>query len=224
MRVSNSLLIILIGLGSTSCLQTRSQVQAQEEIKLTQEQVKNLQVNRADTQNKMQEVSQVVLQLNGRIEGLEAKMNGIDRGFQAKNRQGDQQIVELSARIKTLEDALLGTNQKLDEVVQELQRIRSAKVSESKSSGEGKGPEKGPFVMAEDDFSKNHWGEAILNYMKYREQNPKGKRFAEATFKIGYSFQQLGKGAQAKSFYQEVVERFPGTPHAKKAQAQLQKL
>lgn len=223
-----ALLALAMGLGGASCpLQTRSQMQQQEEKKVIQDQVKGLQVNRADTQNKIQEVSSEVLTMNGRVETLEAKINSLDRGLQAHNRQGDQQVVEVSNRVRTLEEASIGLNQRMDAIVEELKNLRASIDSSNKSeksAAHSKGPEKGPFTVAEDEYAKQNWGEAILSYMKYREQNPTGKRYAEATFKIGYAFQQMGKGVQAKSFYQEVVNRFPGTPHAKKAQSQLQKL
>lgn len=226
------LLMLALGLGGASCpLQTRTQMQQQEEKKVIQEQVKGLQTTRADTQNKIQEVSGEVLTLNGRIETLEAKIASLERGFQMHNRQGDQAVVEVGNRVRTLEEASIGLNQRLDGVIEELKNLRAAIDSSSHGKGEKssahantKGPEKGPFNAGEDEYAKQNWGEAILSYMKYREQNPTGKRYAEATFKIGYAFQQMGKGAQAKSFYQEVVNRFPGTPHAKKASAQLQKL
>lgn len=210
--------------GAGCQIQTRSQV---EEKKVMQDQVKVLQTGRAEQQGKIQDVSNEVLNMNGRIETLEAKIASLDRGFQSHNRQGDQQIGEVSNRVKTLEEASLGLNQRMDSIIEELKSLRAAVESSKKSDKPwvaSKGPEKGPFNTAEDEYAKSNWGEAILSYMKYREQNPTGKRYAEATFKIGHAFQQMGKSAQAKSFYQEVVNRFPGSPHAKKAQSQLQKI
>ncbi len=222
------LLVLSLFLAGAGCpLQTRSQMQAQEEKKVIQEQVKGLQVTRADAQNKLQEISGEVLGLNGRIETLEAKIASLDRGLQMHNRQGDTQVNEVSNRVRTLEEASLGLNQRMDSIVEELRNLRAAIDSSNKAEkpqSHPKGPERGPFNTGEDEYAKGNWGEAILSYMKYREQNPTGKRYAEATFKIGYAFQQMGKAAQAKSFYQEVVNRFPSTPHAKKAQAQLQKI
>lgn len=217
-----SFILFLSGAGCP--LQTRTQV---EEKKVMLDQVKVLQTGRAEQQGKIQDVSNEVLTMNGRIETVEAKITSLDRGMQSHNRQGDQQVAELSNRVKTLEEASLGLNQRMDSMVEELKGLRvaveSAKKNE-KSSAPSKGPERGPFNTGEDEYAKGNWGEAILSYMKYREQNPTGKRYAEATFKIGYAFQQMGKSAQAKSFYQEVVNRFPSTPHAKKASSQLQKI
>ncbi|OQW50305.1 MAG: hypothetical protein A4S09_00490 [Proteobacteria bacterium SG_bin7] len=217
-----SFILFLSGAGCP--LQTRSQM---EEKKVIQDQMKVLQTGRNEQQGKIQDVSNEVLTLNGRLETVEAKITSLDRGMQAHNRQGDQQIGEVSNRVKTLEEASLGLNQRMDGIIEELKSLRmaidSAKKNE-KPSASSKGPERGPFNTGEDEYAKGNWGEAILSYMKYREQNPTGKRYAEATFKIGYAFQQMGKAAQAKSFYQEVVNRFPSTPHAKKAQSQLQKI
>jgi hypothetical protein len=218
------LVFTLLITGAGCPLQTRSQV---EEKKVMLDQVKVLQTGRAETQGKIQDVSNEVLNLNGRIETLEAKTASLDKGLVQRARTGDAQISEVSNRVRTLEEASLGLNKRMDEIIEEMKNLRaaieSAKKSE-KAAAPSKGPERGPFNTGEDEYQKENWGEAILSYMKYREQNPGGKRYAEATFKIGYAFQKMGKGAQAKSFYQEVVNRFPNTPHAKKAHSQLQKL
>lgn len=214
-------------------LQTRNQMQQIEEKKVIQDQVKNLQVNRADTAVKFQEVSTEVMHLNGRIETFESKLNSLDKGMNAKEKLSEQHFAEMNNRIKTLEEASVSLNQKIDSIINELQTLRSSIATAHKAEKEKpakaekaaeKSSDKGPFTSAEEEYNKQNWGEAILSYMKYREQNPKGKRYAEATYKIGYSFQQLGKDAQAKSFYLEVVNRYPSSPHAKKAQAQIAKI
>ena len=54
--------------------------------------------------------------------------------------------------------------------------------------------------------------------------NPKGKRYADATYKIGMSFQELKLKDDAKAFYQEVIQKFPKSSEAKKAEVRLKKL
>jgi len=71
---------------------------------------------------------------------------------------------------------------------------------------------------------KKHWKEAIVAYEKYRSTNPTGKRYAEATYKIGASFHELGMKSEAKAFYAEVVEKFPKGEWAKKSNGRLKAL
>ena len=54
--------------------------------------------------------------------------------------------------------------------------------------------------------------------------NPTGKRYAEASFKMGQSFQELGMKTEARSFYSEVLEKFPKSDWAKKANLHLKSL
>jgi len=43
----------------------------------------------------------------------------------------------------------------------------------------------------------------------------------EALYKIGMSFESLGMGEDAKGFYQELVEKYPKSPEAKKARKKV---
>ena len=65
------------------------------------------------------------------------------------------------------------------------------------------------------------WKDAIVVFSKYRDQFPKGKKYADATYKIGVCFQELGMKEEAKPFLEEVVAKFPGTSEAKKASFRL---
>ncbi|MDZ4660856.1 MAG: tetratricopeptide repeat protein [Pseudomonadota bacterium] len=218
------------------CLQTRNQVQQQEEKKVFQDQVKNLQENRADSQSRLQELQTETLRYNGRIETLEARMTSLDRNMLGQSKINDQRIGEYSVRLKTLEEASLNLNQKMDAMITEMQDLRSQiaaqeKMTEKKTSKSSSGDSaptktssKGPYTTGEEHYNKKAWGEAVISYMDYRDQNPNGKYYSEATYKIGYAFQQLGKANQAKSFYEEVSNRFPNSPFSKKAQAQLKSI
>ena len=78
-----------------------------------------------------------------------------------------------------------------------------------------------PFQVAEVHFKNKEWKKAILSYQKYSEDSPKGKMVAEAKYKIGVSFQELGLKDEAIAFYEEVVAQFPATEIGKKAKFRL---
>ena len=66
--------------------------------------------------------------------------------------------------------------------------------------------------------------DAILAYQKYRDGNPKGRHYGEATFKMGVCFQEMGLKDEAKVFYEEVISKFPGSKDAKKAAVRAKQL
>ena len=102
----------------------------------------------------------------------------------------------------------------------ELQALKSAAVENNSSSS----PRKDAFEIGEDFFEKKEWRRAILSYQKYRDANPKSKKFSDATYKIGVSFQELGLRDEARTFYDEVVAKFPQSAEAKKARTRLKSL
>lgn len=78
--------------------------------------------------------------------------------------------------------------------------------------------------MGDDAFAAKDWKGAVVIYQKYRDKYPKGKKFVEATYKIGICFKELKLKSEAKTFFDEVIEKFPSSPEAKKAKSQLKSL
>jgi TolA-binding protein len=83
---------------------------------------------------------------------------------------------------------------------------------------------KDPLDAAAEMFSGKKWKDAAAAFQKYREAFPKGKAYSDATYKIGVCFQELGLKDEAKSFYDEVVAKFPKSKEAKKARIRLKSL
>jgi TolA-binding protein len=103
----------------------------------------------------------------------------------------------------------------------EVAALRVSASSESSAASSGSGS---VYDLAEDLFSKKDFKKAILNYQKFRESRPKDKRVPDAIYKTGVSFQELGLKDEAKSFYLEVVAKFPNSNEAKKARIRLKKI
>jgi TolA-binding protein len=89
---------------------------------------------------------------------------------------------------------------------------------------DSKDKDKNLFDSALSNFEDKKWKEAILSFEQYREKNPKGKHAAEAAYKTGVCFQELGMIEEAKVFYQDVLAKFPQSDMAKKAQSRLKAL
>ncbi|MBC6415715.1 MAG: hypothetical protein GDA46_04910 [Bdellovibrionales bacterium] len=62
------------------------------------------------------------------------------------------------------------------------------------------------FLLAKRLFDEKSYEEAIFEFHKYRNENPKGKNYMEATFYIGKSFDQLKMPIEAEIFFTEIVK------------------
>ena len=66
-------------------------------------------------------------------------------------------------------------------------------------------------------FTKKSYENAISQFQKYRDQNPKGAYYPEATFYIGQSFKNLKMPIEADVFFKEVVKSHPQSLWASRA-------
>lgn len=152
--------------------------------------------------------------LNGRVDESEHHVqelaNSIQSGKEEANKQNqlrDQKITALEEEIKKLEAQV----QTLNEQVNKPKPTVAADPTTYLSEG--------------DELSTNKkYKEAIVAYQKYRDAVPKGNRYAEATYKIGVSFQELGMKDESKAFYEEVISKHPKSPFAKNAAKKLKSI
>ena len=222
--MKNILLISILSLFMTACLQTRTAVQEIEQKKQIQDQVVTLQRNNADQSSRFLDLESNVRSMNGRIESLEAQLERAQNSKNEIEKESSQKNTELEKKIALLQESVI----KMDSEIQEL---REALSEQSKKSNSNVQPEKKSnsnespdFANAETLFEEKEWKKAILNYNKYRDNNPKGKKFAEATYKMGVCFQELNKKEEAKVFYEEVIAKFPKSKEAERAQYRLKNL
>jgi TolA-binding protein len=135
------------------------------------------------------------------------------QGIESTNSDQTKRILILQEGVGKLQDQMA-------QVMAELAALRSASPPEVAE----KTSPKDSFQVAEDSFDKKDWKKAILNYNRFRDANPKSKKFAEATYKIGVCFQELGMKDEAKTFYDEVIGKYPNSSDAKKARTRLKSL
>ncbi len=79
------------------------------------------------------------------------------------------------------------------------------------------------FGLGEAAYGQKAWKKAIVEYSKVQESFSKSPRIPAALLKIGLCFEQLGSAKDGQSFFQELLERFPQSPEAKKAKSKLKK-
>jgi TolA-binding protein len=197
-------------LVSTGCLKTRSEVRAMEAQHEQKEKVAAQQ--KAEALSKVDDLSEQNRSLMGRVESLETRLSESER---AREEQ----------KIK-VENAELAMKEKLSVYEETINKLEAQlKEAGNKPVAKGKpGKIMNSFDKGDSAFDAKDWKEAILNYQKYRDQNPTGKRYSEATYKIGVSFQELGMKSEAKAFFDEVVEKYPKSQSATRAKTRLKNL
>lgn len=224
-----SLALAVTALSLAGCLQTRETQKEQEEKQVLKKQLTNLQQSTADVSTRFQDLEEEDRRLNGRVEALEVRLqqvgvkadkagNVADSKFKENDAAYREEFSKLHAEIKGLRDQMALMQEETRKAAQVRERARAEASEAAKAS------DKNPYKVAEDHFAKKEWKDAAFSYDKYRTQNPKGKMFAMATYKMGVCFQELGMNDEATAFYEEVIAKFPKSKEAEKSSTRLKKL
>jgi len=220
-------LIFIFTVYLTGCLKTRSDVSEQKQSAVYGK--KNA-ANQMEAQTAIvipNENDELIRNLNGRVEVLENQISILQ---QAKLDSGSQEaqkilllqeaLTKMESQIQKLESSILAELQdnKLD--------LNSAKNSDDlgRVNSSAKNKKNDSYEVAEQHFAKSEWKKAIVNFQKYTDESPRGKHVAEAKYKIGQSFQELGMKEEAMAFYEEVVANYAKTDVGKKSKTLLAKL
>ena len=200
---------------------TRGQVREVEQKHQMQDQVVTLQRSNADVSNRFSEIESDLRAMNGRVEVLENKLDKSNLEKERVKAAADASHADNGKKISLLQEEIEKLNQQVGTLNAELTAMKSAAPEASSDSKVGK---KDLFDMGEEHFDKKDWKKAILNFQKFRDSNPKNKKFADATYKIGVSFQELGLKDEARTFFDEVISKFPNSAEAKRAKTRLKSL
>ncbi len=228
-----NLVAISLSLFFFSCLQTRSDLGANQQSQVYHK--KNAENQNAEAETvvpKIDERDELIRTLNGRVESLEGQLQQIQ-----KEKQTAQSAVNPdSQKIALLQEALAKMElqiQKLEGSGDKPNSTPALKSSDAnvKIKTENKPAatvvatkKQNPFEIAEAHFQSKEWKKAILSYQAYVEEFSKGKSVAEAKYKIGVCFQELGLKDEASAFYEEVVAGYAKTESGKKAKIRLSAL
>ncbi len=198
---------LVIGFFSlTACLETRTSIQETEQKKVIQEQVVQMQKSNADQGNRFNELSEGIRSLNGRVEALENHNQIVAQDKDRAKKSQEEERSENAKKLALFQEELV----KLQNQILELQKEPKVKPSTAN-----------PFDTAQELFKNTDYKKAIVQFQKYREQFPKGKQMPEATYKIGVSFQELGMKDEARTFFDEVISRYPNSSFSKSAKGKL---
>lgn len=202
-------------------LMTRRDVRDVEQKRQIQDQVVTQQQRtNADINNRLSDVDSDLRAMNGRIEVLENKVGQQSQDRDKNKNSFEQQQEEQNKKIQILQETVIKLQDQLNTLSAEM---GNAKSNQNENVSD-KANKKDYLELAEERFKEKDWKRAILNYQKFRDANPHHKKFSEATLRIGASFHELGMKDEAKSFYDEVIAKFPNSLEAKKAKIRLKTL
>jgi TolA-binding protein len=216
--------LLMLSLILTGCFQTRSEIAEKEDRQKLQQQVSQTQTSKAEQESKLQDLEATMRQMNGRLELIEHRMNNDLESRQKETAGKEMTQKQIVDQMKVFQEELTRLDQKMNEIDSRKSSGGVAAAGGRNVKEKEKETDPESWVEAEQRFTQKDWKKAILSYQKYRDENGKGKNFAEATYKIGVSFQELGKRDEAKAFYEEVLEKFPKSKTASKAQYRLKTL
>ncbi|MGZ3742599.1 MAG: tetratricopeptide repeat protein [Pseudobdellovibrionaceae bacterium] len=222
---------VLLGLclNFTACLKTRSDVRETEQKQVIQQEVTKLQKTNADVSSRFSDVEDDLRNLRGRLEVLEHKREQGLQETESTKKNMTEQSAETNKKILLLQEGLSNLEKSVVQLNAEMNALQAEKAAlaaqnsaaQAKAAAEAK---KNSYELGQEFFEQKDWKKAILNYQKYRDENPNGKKVADATYKIGVSFQEIGMKDEAKTFFNEIVSKYPNSNEAKKAKIRLKSL
>lgn len=225
-KVNIKKFLILLCLLMSSCLQTRNDVKEAETKQVMQKQVVDLQRTSADVNSKFSDVEEQLRHFNGRLETVESKITRNDSDSVRVLKNHTDNIQDTNKKMLIYQEALAKLESQLQQNTAEIAslKLELAKNASGKNSRDSKEGKRDALSTAQDLFKQKDWQNAIIEFQKYRDKNPKGKYISEATYKIGVCFQELSMREDAKTFYQEVIASYPNSEEAKKAKSRLKVL
>lgn len=216
------LIVLTLLVTLTGCLKTRSEIRGDSSLRTSNDgryvSGQGDQKQRAQIDSRFFEIDRDFRQLYGKIEVIEKQVSDLSVKPANGTAEGEtpvdnKKIEAIEKRMSTLEEALLSIDKKM-----------SALMSKDKTSKLQTQKPKGPFGEGELLFSQGKYEEAIASYDKYRKRYPRGKKYAQATLKMGLCFQKLKMPQDAKAFYHEVIQRYPKTRVSIAAQKNLKSI
>lgn len=227
------LVLSLMSMIATGCvaLKTRSEVRGEGDAE-PQRQTSRAQVatakefkepKAAAAVARADELDNQMRNLNGRVDTIENQLNQINAAGEGEKKSVTEMAKYADQKFTAYEEELKKMDAKVLALEAELAALKTAK-AEAAASPAPSAKGKTPYDEGEDLFNGKKWKEAIVAFQKYRDANPKGKMYADATYKIGVCFQELKMKDESKAFFDEVIAKFPKSKEAKKAAFRMKTL
>lgn len=226
MRLMRSPMALAFVFGLSGCLQTRTDVRESEQKQTIQQEVVRQQRASADISSKFTDMEDDIRNLRGRLEVLEHKNSQNVQESESVKRYASDQVADSNKRVALLQEGLTTLEKTVFQLNAQVNALQAEKAAAAAQASAAQATavansKRDSYEVAKEHFNAKDWKKAILSYQKYRDENPSGKKAADATYKIGVSFQELGMKEEAKTFYDEVVSKYPNTDEARRAKVRL---
>ena len=242
MKLMTTVLTLVFFLTWTGCLKTRTQLRDGGDDVESNPVVpaKAVQDVPTDGRYAVDEMKSEMTQLEGRLEDLERGFREMDKdqkdlvaktkdiGPEALTKLNEHfshvedVLSELADRIKKLEDASVMADpaQVWEQARKDFKQEDYSKALESLTiytkNTKVKNYQDAVFMKGQCFYKLKEYKKAIVEFSKFPEHFSKTARMPEALYQIALSFEALGMKDDAHGFYQEILEKFPKSPEAKK--------
>lgn len=235
MRKSIALLVLTVLING--CLKTRAELRGENTGEPEMRQQTRVQQQAAARESRpapatpaarFEEYDEQMRNLNGRVDSIENHLAQLNAAHQGEKNSVTEMAKYSDQKFQAYEEELKKLRAELAALNEEVQRLKvggaiAAANAAPVEKTAGKAA-KTPYDEGEELFNNKKWKEAIVNYQKYRDNYPKGKLYADATYKIGVCFQELKMKDESRAFFEEVIAKFPGSKEAKKAAFRMKSL
>lgn len=244
-----TLLAIATLLGQTACLKTRAQVRGENSAETPQEEGAEDSKGGGGRGSRyaMEELRSEITRLSGKLDDVEHQQRTAAASSNAENKE---LIGKLEIRIAEMEKNQLLIMTELKEIKDRglsasasaggtpsrgglisegnalLRQGRHADAAEKfqaalNRSPKGKEAAEAHYGLGEAEYGQKNYKKAIVSFSKVQDVHDKSHLIPLSLLRIGQSFQSLKMNKEARSFYNELVERYPKAPEAKKARSKL---
>ncbi len=220
---------------ATSCLKTRAQLKHENE-----EAEKNEKVEKEEREGNyaVDELKGEITRMTGRIEDIERankekKPPSVtdDEAFRkAQDRVQElerNQLVMMDA-IKKLQGSASTENPAFFEEAKQQYEAGNCEdaignLDKYLTAANPKHAEEAFYLRGDCYYQQKHYKKAIVDFSKFPEKYSRSKYMTTALYKIGLSFEAMGMKDDARSFFQELIEKFPKSTEAKRAKLKVKR-
>ncbi len=176
----------------------------------------------ANAVSRFEEYDEQMRNINGRMDALENHLTQNSVAAQGEKTSVTEMAKYTDAKFLAFEQELKKLQAQVAELSEELSKQKAAPAAVTTASASK--TTKTAYDEGEELFSAKKWKEAIVSFQKYRDSYPKGKQYADSTYKIGICFQELKMKDESRAFFEEVIAKFPNSKEAKKAAFRMKTL
>lgn len=235
--IKQTLFLIVMSLFLNACLKTRAELRGDEGA--TQEPAKQTRTQQRETVREIreskptqavarqEELDDQMRHLNGKVDAIENHLSQISAAQQGEKQSVTEMAKYADTKFAAYQEELKKMQAQIDALQDELAKLKTAKAeapAATEASVKTLPKGKTAYDEGEEQFNAKKWKDAIVSYQKYRDSYPKGKMYADSTYKIGVCFQELKMKDESRAFFDEVIAKFPGSKEAKKAAFRMKSL